>query len=51
MKSKNKYQLFETSRLINKYNYLKAKQSPKANGPSIQMKYIKYHLKKRGVKI
>ena len=51
MKSKNKYQLFEASRLVKRYHYLKAKLPPNAKGDSIQMKYIKYHLNKRGVKI
>ena len=48
---KKKLREWEDHELTKRYNYLKAKQSPKADDISNQMKYLKYHLRKRGVKI
>ena len=51
MKHHTKRKLSELTeqQLKKKYNYMKSKQSPKAKakGDSIQMKYIKFHIKKK----
>jgi len=49
--TKRKLNMLNDHQLQKKYHYLKSKQSPEAEGDSNQMKYIKYHLKKRNIKI
>jgi len=46
--TKKKMRQMSLQELNNRYNYMKSKQSPKAKakGDSIQMKYIKFHIKK-----
>jgi len=53
MKTNTKKKMREMSlpELNNRYNYLKSKQSPITNGDSIQMKYIKFHIKKKELKV
>jgi hypothetical protein len=53
MKSNTKRKIGEMSdhELVKKYHYLRSKLSPKANDISVQMKYIKFHIKKRGLSI
>ena len=48
MKTNTKKKMREMSlqQLNNRYNYMKSKQSPKAKGDSIHMKYIKFHINK-----
>lgn len=44
--TKNKLREMSLNQLNKRYNYLKSKQSPKANGNSNQMKYVQFHIKK-----
>ena len=50
--TKKKMRQMSLQELNNRYNYMKSKQSPKAKakGDSIQMKYIKFHIKKINTK-
>jgi len=49
--TKRKLTMLNDHELKKRYHYLKSKLSPKADGDSNQMKYIKYHLRKRNVKV
>ena len=44
--TKKKMRQMSLQELNNRYNYMKSKQSPKAKDDSIQMKYVKFHIKK-----
>ena len=50
-KTKGKLRTYTDNELRKRFNYLKSKLSPGADNISNEMMYIKYHLKKRGIKI
>ena len=49
--TKKKLRDFSNQELEKRYHYLKSKQSPKVESDSLQMKYIRYHLRKRGINV
>jgi hypothetical protein len=49
--SKGKFRMYTDHELKKRFNYLKSKLSPNVDDISNEMKYIKYHLRSRGIKI